>query len=254
MTTFNNILWHLSLLAIPTGLLTGSAIDLPGRSSTTPATDGVAAARKGKWIKLFDGKTKSGWHVFRNRTDGSNWKVEDGMLTFDPDEKKDGKRVGGGDLITDEAFENFHFSVEWKVAPKANSGIIFLVQDDAKYEHTWHTGPEMQVLDNDGHADAKIRTHRAGNLYDMIAGPDEPVKPAGEWNRAEIILDKGRLELRMNGQTVVTTTMWDDAWKKMVANSKFKVRPDFAAFRSGHIGLQDHGDRVWFRDIKIRKL
>ena len=250
MTTLTNLFLHLSLLAIPTGLLSGSDTDTPRRTGAPDTGD----TRKGFWIKLFDGKTKNGWHVFRNRTDGSNWKVEDGMLTFDPDEKKDGKRVGGGDLITDEAFENFHFSVEWKVAPKANSGIIFLVQDDAKYEHTWHTGPEMQVLDNDGHPDAKIKTHRAGNLYDMIAGPDEPVKPAGEWNRAEIMIDRGRLELRMNGQTVVTTTMWDEAWKKMVASSKFEIRPDFAAFRSGHIGLQDHGDRVWFRDIKIRKL
>ena len=250
MTTLTNLFLHLSLLAIPTGLLSGSDTDTPRRTGAPDTGD----TRKGRWIQLFDGKTKQGWHVFRNRTDGSNWKVVDGMLMYDPDEKKDGKRVGGGDLITDEAFENFHFSVEWKVAPKANSGIIFLLQDDAKYEHTWHTGPEMQVLDNDGHPDAKIPTHRAGNLYDMIAGPDDPVKPAGEWNRAEIILDKGRLELKMNGTTVVTTTMWDEAWKKMVASSKFKIRPDFAAFRSGHIGLQDHGDRVWFRDIKIRKL
>lgn len=252
MTTLNNLLIHFSLLALPLGLHTVSSEgpEIPGKSGNPSVSD----ARKGKWIQLFDGKTKQGWHVFRNRTDGSNWKVVDGTLMYDPDEKKDGKRVGGGDLITDGVYENFHFSVEWKVAPKANSGIIFLLQDDAKYEHTWHTGPEMQVLDNDGHPDAKIPTHRAGNLYDMIAGPDDPVKPAGEWNRAEIILDKGRLELKMNGTTVVTTTMWDEAWKNMVAKSKFKTKPDFAVFHSGHIALQDHGDRVWFRDIKIKKL
>jgi len=248
MATLTHLLTYLSLLALPLGRFSPAAGDAP---PTKPLAE---ETRKGKWIKLFDGKSKKGWHVFKNQTDGSNWKVVDGTLMFDPEEKKDGKRVGGGDLITDETYENFHFSVEWKVAPKANSGIIFLIQDDAKYEHTWHTGPEMQVLDNDGHSDGKIKTHRAGNLYDMIAGPDDPVKPAGEWNRAEVILDKGRLELRMNGQTVVTTTMWDDAWKKMVAGSKFKTKPDFTAFHSGHIGLQDHGDKVWFRDIKIKKL
>lgn len=208
----------------------------------------------GRWKSLFDGKTKKGWHVFRNKSDGSAWKVEDGALTLDPNHKVDGKPAGRGDLITDASFENYHFVVEWKVAPKANSGIIFNVQDDAKYEHTWHTGPEMQVLDNDGHPDGKIKTHRAGNLYDLIAGPDDPVKPVGEWNKAEIILNHGKLELKMNDVTVVTTTMWDDNWKQMVAKSKFKTKPDFAVFQSGHIGLQDHGDRVWFRNIKVRKL
>jgi hypothetical protein len=112
----------------------------------------------------------------------------------------------------------------------------------------------MQVLDNDGHSDGKIKTHRAGNLYDLIAGPDDPVKPVGEWNKAEIILNHGKLELKMNDVTVVATTMWDENWKQLVGKSKFKTKPDFAVFQSGHIGLQDHGDRVWFRNIKVRKL
>ena len=233
--------WRLSVLLFFLCISTGAWSQESNTLSKKEAKQG--------WKLLFDGRSTAGWHGFRQTGIGEAWKVQDGALWLDAKERK-----GRGDIVTNDEFTDFHFTFEWKIAPKGNSGIIFLVQDDAKYEHTWHTGPEMQVLDNDGHADAKIRTHRAGNLYDMIAGPDEPVKPAGEWNRAEIILDKGRLELRMNGQTVVTTTMWDDAWKKMVANSKFKIRPDFAAFRSGHIGLQDHGDRVWFRDIKIRKL
>jgi hypothetical protein len=209
--------------------------------------------KKGGWTDLFDGRTKKGWHVYLNKTDGSAWQVKDGMLMLDP-VKKDGKTIGGGDLVTDATYENYHFSIEWKVEAKANSGIIFNIKEDQKYEHTWHTGMEMQVLDNDGHPDGKIKTHRAGNLYDLIAGPDEPVKPVGEWNKAEIILYKGNLELRMNDQKVVSTTLWDDKWKALVAGSKFKSKKDFATFTSGHIGIQDHGDKVWFRNIKIKKL
>jgi hypothetical protein len=212
------------------------------------------AEKKAGWQFLFDGSTKKGWHVFQGKSDGSAWKVSEGMLLLDPTEKKNWQTVGGGDIITDAAFENYHFSMEWKISPKGNSGIIFGIQDLPKYEHAWHTGLEMQILDNDGHGDGKIIKHRAGNLYDLIASATEPVKPVGEWNKAEIKLDKGRLDLYLNGEKVVSTMLWDENWNKMVAGSKFKNMPDFATFKSGHIGLQDHGDPVWFRNIKIRKL
>jgi hypothetical protein len=206
------------------------------------------------WQLLFDGSTKTGWHIYQSKSDGSAWKVSDGMLMLDPTEKKDWQTIGGGDIITDSAFENYHFSMEWKISPKGNSGIIFGIQDLPKYEHSWHTGMEMQILDNDGHGDGKIVKHRAGNLYDLIASSTEPLKPVGEWNKAEIKVDKGQLDLFLNGEKVVSTMLWDDNWKKLVAGSKFKEMPDFATFKSGHIGLQDHGDPVWFRNIKIRKL
>ncbi|MFN2440722.1 MAG: DUF1080 domain-containing protein, partial [Chitinophagaceae bacterium] len=116
------------------------------------------------------------------------------------------------------------------------------------------TGPEMQVLDNAGHPDAKITKHRAGDLYDLISVSKETVKPAGEWNTAEIIADKGNLRFRLNGEEVVNTTMWDDVWRTMLANSKFKDMPGFGTFKKGKIALQDHGDNVWYRNIKIRRL
>ena len=206
------------------------------------------------WTLLYDGKTTSGWHVYQQKSDGSAWKSVDGALMLDPSKREKGRIVGGGDLVTDAVFQDFHFSVEWKISPKGNSGIIFLLQEDKKYEHPWHTGPEMQVLDNEGHPDGKITSHRSGDLYDLIRSSSEPVKGPGEWNKAEIRFEKGKLDLYMNGVLVVSTMMGDENWKQLVAKSKFRRWPDFATFTSGRIALQDHGDPVWYRNIKIRKL
>jgi hypothetical protein len=132
---------------------------------------------------------------------------------------------------------------------------MFYVQEDTvKYKYPWNTGPEMQMLDNDGHPDAKIPKHRAGNLYDLITSSSEPVHKVGEWNTAEIKSVDDKLELFLNGKNVVTTQMWDDNWKKLVAGSKFKAYPDFGAYKSGHIALQDHGNAVWFRNVMIKRL
>jgi len=224
--------------------------------SWAQATDNLltTSEKQEGWILLFDGKTTQGWHVYQHKSDGSAWKAANGELYLDPSKRKDWQTLGGGDLITDAEFENYHFSVEWKIADSGNSGIIFDLKDDPKYEHSWHTGMEMQILDDNGHPDKEYVTHRAGCLYDLIAVSQPAVKPAGQWNKAEIIMNKGSLKLYLNGINVVSTTLWDDNWKKLVAGSKFKSMPDFATFKSGHIGLQDHGNKVWFRNIKIRKL
>jgi hypothetical protein len=207
------------------------------------------------WTLLFDGKTTNGWHSYGSTTPGQAWKVVDGTLYFDPEAKKALGNNSGGDLVTNEAYDNFHLMYDWKIAPNGNSGVIFYVQDDAKkYNATYMTGPEMQVLDNAGHPDAKIHKHKAGDLYDLIASSKEAQKPANEWNHAEIVANKGKLDFYLNGEHIVATTMWDDAWKQLVANSKFKDWEGFSAFKKGHIALQDHGDAVWFRNIKIKRL
>lgn len=203
---------------------------------------------------MYDGQTKNGWHVYLNRTDGSAWKSQNGTLYFDPTVKVDGKPAGNGDLISDAEYENFHFSIEWKISEKGNSGIIFLSKEDAAYKHPYYTGPEMQVLDNNGHNDGKIISHRAGDLYDLIRSSSEPVKGPGEWNKAEIRILNRKLDLFLNGVNIVSTTMGDDQWNKLVAGSKFKDMPGFAKFNKGHLVLQDHGNSVWFRNIKIRIL
>ena len=203
------------------------------------------------WQKLFDGKTTAGWHTYGKSTAGTKWKVDDGALYLDSKDKTPGQ---GGDLVTNEEFTNYHLKLEWKIAKGGNSGIIFNVNEDPKYNATYTTGPEMQVLDNDGHPDAKITKHRAGDLYDLIKSRVENVKPVGEWNTSEIILNNGSLELIQNGESVVKTTMWDENWKTLVAGSKFKSWPAFGIYKTGKIALQDHGDDVWYRNVVIKKL
>lgn len=200
---------------------------------------------------LFDGKSTAGWHSYGKTTVGQGWKVEDGALHLDPKAKNN----DGGDLVTDKEYSNYHLSLEWKVAPKANSGIIFYVHEELpKYGQTYSTGPEMQVLDNDGHPDGKITKHRSGDLYDLVKSTSEPVKPVGEWNKAEIISDKGKLTFKLNGVTIVNTTLWDDNWKALIAGSKFAKWQGFGTYQTGKIALQDHGDEVWYRNIMIKEL
>jgi hypothetical protein len=206
------------------------------------------------WILLFDGTSKKGWHIWHDKSDGSSWTVQDGLLHRGPLQKVNGKSVGGGDIVSDAAFTNFQLSVEWKISDSGNSGIIFLVQEDPKYEFSFQTGPEMQVLDNNGHPDSKYPKHRAGDLYDLVSSSQETVKKVGEWNKAEVIFNKGLLELFLNSVKVVSTRLDDENWQKLKASSKFKNLPDFAAVPGGHIALQDHGNEVWFRNIKIRPL
>jgi hypothetical protein len=201
---------------------------------------------------LFDGKTTKGWHTYGKSTVGTAWKVEEGTLHFDPSENTNDQ---GGDIVTDKEYANFHLKLEWKVAPKSNSGIIFYIHEDPeKYKNTYETGLEMQVLDNDGHPDGKISKHRAGNLYDLIKSDIEPVKPVGEWNTVEIISDNGQLTFKLNEVIVVETTLWDDNWKSLIAGSKFASKKSFGTFKTGKIALQDHGENVWYRNIVIKEL
>ena len=215
----------------------------------------TSAADTAGWVSLFDGKTTTGWHSYGKTKTGEAWKVADGTLYLDTTKKEGWQTIEGGDIVTDEEYENFDLKLEWKIAPNGNSGIIFYIKEDtAKYKYVWYTGPEMQVLDNNGHPDAKIPKHRAGDLYDLISSSKETVKPAGEWNTVEIISKDGKLDLFLNDTNVVSTTVWDSSWKKLIAGSKFKDMPDFGTNKKGRIALQDHGNTVWYRNIKIKKL
>jgi hypothetical protein len=128
------------------------------------------------------------------------------------------------------------------------------VHEAKEYPYPWQTGPEMQVLDNAGHPDAKIISHRAGDLYDLIVSSKETVKPAGEWNQAEIRINKGKLDFFLNGVNIVSTQLFTPEWEALIAKSKFKSMPGFGKFKKGKIALQDHGDLVHYRNLMIKKL
>jgi hypothetical protein len=206
---------------------------------------------KDGWKLLFDGKTTNGWHTFNKKTLGTAWKVQDGAVMMDKTVKDKEQR---GDMVTDKEYQDYELSLEWKIDSCGNSGVIFNVVEDAKYFATYLTGPEMQVLDNVCHPDAKIDKHRAGDLYDLIRCSKETVKPAGQWNLAQIKTQNSKYEFWLNGTKVVEFTMHTPEWDKMVAASKFKTMPDFGKATKGRIALQDHGDKVWYRNIKIKEL
>jgi hypothetical protein len=209
--------------------------------------------KKQGWKLLFNGKNTQGWHTFQRDTVGSRWQVKDGNLVFDPTQPES----GGGDIVTNGVYENYELNLEWRISKGGNSGIIFDVQEDPKYNATYQTGPEMQVLDNIDADDNKKQNHLAGCLYDMSgdATVSKPV-PVGGWNKVRLIQDKGHLTFYLNGVKTFEGQMGSAAWDKMVAGSKFadKYFADFGKIAKGHIALQQHpGSSAW-RNIKIREL
>jgi len=224
--------------------------------STNTDTISQAEQPAEEWVSLFDGKTSTGWRGYGKETfPESGWTIEDGVLKVHASGK--GEAGGGGDIITVNKYKNFELSLEWKVSEGGNSGIFYLTQEKPD-QAIWKSSPEMQILDNETHPDGKLGVdgnRRAGSLYDLIPCTPETVKPVGEWNHIKIMVYKGTVIHWMNGENVLEYHLWTDDWKKMVGESKFKDYPDFVdPATEGHIGLQDHGDDVWFRNIKIREL
>jgi hypothetical protein len=221
-------------------------------AETPPATEAPAMAQltpeeqAAGWKLLFNGADLTGWKGYKRDAPGATWAVEDGALTL--------TAGGAGDIMTAEQFGPFELSLEWKISPNGNSGIIYLIREDDAAANTYNTGPEMQVLDDDGHADGRIPSHRAGALYDLEVPPGGAVKPVGEWNVAVVRYTGREIEHWLNGVLVSESSYGDDAWRAKVAASKFSTMPLFGTFAEGHIALQDHGDRVWYRNIKIRAL
>ncbi|MFM2267367.1 MAG: hypothetical protein RL757_808 [Bacteroidota bacterium] len=248
----------ISMLSITAMLCTSFGCNVKTAIPKTDAEQNVlsAAEKKAGWKLLFDGKSLAGWRNFKKQTIGKDWRVDDGCLSLFVAQKGENgwQSRDGGDIITEKTYENYEFQVEWKISACGNSGIIYNVLEEGNYDYVWQTGPEMQVLDNACHPDSKIIKHRAGDLYDMISCSKETVKAAGEWNQAKLVIKNGAVEHWLNGVKVVNFQMFDDNWKKMIAGSKFKNMPGFGLGKKGHISLQDHGDRVWYRNIKIREL
>lgn len=209
------------------------------------------------WILMFDGDTTEGWRSYNGESfPAQGWKItEEGYLMCIG--SGHGEAGGaGGDIIYDQKFQDFKLSLEWKISEGGNSGIFYLAKETPE-EPIWKSALEMQILDNERHPDAELGeegNRQAGSLYDLIPANPQNANPAGEWNSVEIMVYQGTVVHKMNGATVLEYHLGTSDWEEMVNNSKFAEFEEFGKYREGYIGLQDHGNDVWFRNIKIKKL
>jgi len=211
------------------------------------------------WRLLFDGESTEGWRGYnKNSFPEKGWEIEDNALKVIG--SGTGEAGSGGDIIFDEEFKNFELSLEWKISEGGNSGIFYLAEE-IEGEPIYTSAPEMQILDNKKHPDAKLGNNgnrMAGSLYDLIPAKPQNAKPVGQWNKVSILVYRGTVVHSQNGENVVEYHLWTDKWNEMVSNSKFKNWENFlnagGEDKKGYIGLQDHGDDVWFRNIKIKEL
>jgi hypothetical protein len=201
------------------------------------------AEQRDGWRLLFDGRSTAGWRNYGKQTIADGWVVRDGALT----------RTGaGGDIISNDEFKNFELSIDWKIEPAGNSGIFYRASEE-RDEIYWNA-VEVQVLDDAGHPDAANRITAAGAAYDLYPAPAGHVKPAGEWNTARLVVNGSHVEHWLNGFKLLEYELGSTDWNSKVAASKFKPHAKFGKNAQGHIGLQDHGNVVAFRNIKIREL
>ena len=223
----------------------------------------VSAIAEDGWRDIFDGETLAGWRNYGGDANAvRKWEAQDGTLALlqsGPfpmwDMIKSAVFGGpGGDLVYyRETFQNFELSLQWKISPGGNSGIFYLVKDETE-NVSWRTGIEMQVLDNEGHRDGKIKTHRAGGVYGMVAADPETVRAPGEWNDVLLRVKDNHIEHWLNGVKVVSIERGSDEWNALAAASKFADMPGYGKFEEGYLVLQDHGDPVWYRNIRVRDL
>ncbi|MHB1921442.1 MAG: 3-keto-disaccharide hydrolase [Chitinophagaceae bacterium] len=199
------------------------------------------------WTSIFNGRSLKGWRGYHHHPTGV-WQVQNGTLHCL------GSSAGPGaiqtDLITDKRYGNFDLSLEWKISPRGNSGILYHVTE--KDPQSYDTGPEYQIID-DVHYPEKLEDwQHTGANYAMEVPSIRPVKPVGEWNLTRIRVEGAHVEYWLNGQKILDFQMWDPAWRALKNQGKWKDYPDYGMAPKGYIALQDHGDQVWFRQIKIR--
>lgn len=207
------------------------------------------------WQLLFDGETLEGWKRYNADSIGPLWSVVDGAILCDGEGLGEGSGEMGGSLITTRQFGNFDLVLDYKLSEGGNSGILYHVIEDPKYQYDYETGPEFQLLDDGGWKGEIGEAQKAGSNYDMYpAASSKKLNPAGEWNTARIVYNNGHVEHWLNGEKVVEFQEDSDDFKQRYENSKWKDFPDWNKFDTGAISLQDHGAPVYFRNIRIREL
>jgi hypothetical protein len=204
-----------------------------------------------QWVSLFDGQTLNGWHGFNKTAKVDNWMIEDSALVCL------GAAIGdtGGDLVSENEYGNFELVWDWKMTKGGNSGVMYHVVEDAKYKAPYETGPEYQMIDDDNFEDKLENWQKTGANYAMnVPNNLKKVKPVGEWNRSRIIFNDGHVEHWLNGEKIVEFEAWTEAWEKEKTTGKWKDFPDYGSAKKGKIALQDHGHKVYFKNIRIKEL
>lgn len=203
----------------------------------------------GEWVDLFNGENLEGWKGYK-QDDIAGWKVEEGVLFCQ------GKGADvGGDIITEKKYCDFELKWEWKISEAGNAGLFYHVLQGEEYDAPYETGPEYQLLDDEGFPAELEDWQMAGADYGMYVPNDQKeLKPVGEWNTSRIVFDDAHVEHWLNGKKILEFEAWSDDWKQRKADGKWKDFPDYGTAECGYIGLQDHGHEAWFRNIKIKPL
>lgn len=216
--------------------------------NSTPNTLSNKEKKKG-WQLLFDGKTTDGWHGYNMKVFPDCWAIEDASFTMNS--------KGGGedqDIITDKKYRNFAFSVDYKLTKGANSGIIYQVAEDPKYKYPYETGPEFQVIDHESWPDPLETWQINGANYAMYPPMAKPYKAVGEWNHLFLVVEGNKVTQILNGEVVVKYDKNSEEWKKLRNSGKWSNFPDYGKYDEGHISLQNHGTKVWYRNIKLKEI
>lgn len=225
---------------------------VPGFAKVEDAAPNALTAQEQAegWKLLFNGRDLTGWRTYDGGSPTSSWTVRDGTLMLTASSGK----MSGADLVTVDSYGAFELTLDWKVERGGNSGVMYLAQKAAQTKYIYETGLEMQILDDAGHSDGKIPSHRAGALYDITVPPRGVARPAGSWNHARLRVEAGHIRQWLNGTLTADVPFGNKAWRARVAASKFADMPLFGTFPIGMIGLQDHGEPVAFRNVKLRVL
>ena len=239
MSVWTNRIAIVVTAASAAALLFGSRLSIAGAQKMPDAL--TAKEKADGWRALFDGKTTAGWRGFRQPTMPAGWQAVDGALT----------RVGqAGDIVTVDEFGDFELTLEWNLSPNGNSGVFYRVTEND--DVMWHAAPEYQIIDNAYNKEPLKPAQLTGANYDLDPPRRDATKPVGSWNQTRLVVRGAHVEHWLNGVKVVEYELWTPDWEQRVRASKFKDYPDYARARRGHIGLQEHGDKVAFRNIKIR--
>jgi hypothetical protein len=241
---------HHALAAMAVAVICAAPCPAAAQTAAAQPNQLSAAEKKAGWVLLFNGKDLTGWRGYK-RPDaaGTRWVVDNGLLTLKPGDSSDTR--GARDIISDTAYDQFELAWEWRISPGGNSGVKYFVLEDRESA----IGHEYQVIDDEKHPDAKVGAKRqTAAFYDVLPAANRPLKPAGEWNESRVIVKGKTVEHYLNGTKVLTYELASPALDTAIAASKFKGIERFGKPQKGHVLVQDHGDAVWYRNIKLRPI